>query len=99
MGHYIARRCAAHAYLADKSHFFIYFLVHILVGLDYLSYLCSGSFLARGLDPTFRQVWLLQVCLSYFETIRYDFVASVGSVLAIDNYHYRIEISSSYPVM
>lgn len=62
MGHYIARRCAGHAYLAGKSHFFIYFLVHILVGLDYLSYLCDGN----GLDAPETLYDEFSGCWGYF---------------------------------
>ena len=32
-------------------------------------YLCIGPLLVRGLDPTFRQSWLCQVCLSYVKAI------------------------------
>ena len=56
--------------------------------LEKCYYLCIGSFLVRGLDPTFRQSWLFQVCLSYFKAFSCNFVVSVGFVHSINDHHY-----------
>ena len=80
------------------SSLFVFSSIFCCVSGNYY-YLCIGSFLVRGLDPTFRQSWLFQVCLSYFKAICGYFIVGVGSVHSINDHHDRIEVCSSYPVM